>query len=121
MRCSVRDHPRSRGEYPAGDKIRHPTLGSSPLSRGILVSMSSSLEEARIIPALAGNTPVEDRTGVGTRDHPRSRGEYTWVVTGEAIPEGSSPLSRGILNGVARDIYRIGIIPALAGNTKRRR
>ena len=77
-RATDGDHPRSRGEY----KLEHcPTChetGSSPLSRGILRPGWTEHPGTRIIPALAGNTPVEDRTGVGTRDHPRSRGEYSY-------------------------------------------
>ena len=50
------DHPRSRGEYYTG-LLRHPMKrGSSPLSRGILLTFPVLLCRLRIIPALAGNT-----------------------------------------------------------------
>ena len=51
------------------------------------------------------------------RDHPRSRGEYGWQVAGRVITAGSSPLSRGIRGRVGLPMGRVGIIPALAGNT----
>ena len=73
-----------------------------------------------------------------TRDHPRSRGEYriafnayadqwgssrsrgeynSWMrASGFAL--GSSPLSRGILPEPGAHLDQLGIIPALAGNTR---
>ena len=72
---------------------------------------------ARIIPALAGNTPDGSGSPLSYRDHPRSRGEYATRGWQPVQFGGSSPLSRGIrphcfLQGRGR-----GIIPALAGNT----
>ena len=93
-----RDHPRSRGEYPAmlaGDVLRQ---GSSPLSRGIPTSRSLLGPLLRIIPALAGNTPSRMAFHRSGRDHPRSRGEYWGAALVEQV--------------VRR------IIPALAGNTR---
>ncbi len=73
------DHPRSRGEYQAMRIQWNRAGGSSPLSRGILRRVFLGLLRGWIIPALAGNT----RSPTGRRprgpDHPRSRGEYTWV------------------------------------------
>ena len=53
---SLRDHPRSRGEY--AETAKHPGRhwGSSPLSRGILHLSVGYAYSTRIIPALAGNT-----------------------------------------------------------------
>ena len=53
---SVRDHPRSRGEYPPGCASANADGGSSPLSRGIRNPRVPVLRRRRIIPALAGNT-----------------------------------------------------------------
>ena len=50
------DHPRSRGEYSEWDERMIKALGSSPLSRGIPLKVSSSKCSFGIIPALAGNT-----------------------------------------------------------------
>ena len=93
----LRDHPRSRGEYPLGVVISESALGSSPLSRGIprLVPVPAALPG--IIPALAGNTCLWQQGLLRRWDHPRSRGEYVLV----AVDGGEE----------------VGIIPALAGNT----
>ena len=73
-RCG--DHPRSRGEYRADRAEALLEQGSSPLSRGIPRGLSCIYRRRRIIPALAGNTPIS-KSLVGMKsDHPRSRGEY---------------------------------------------
>ena len=91
-----KDHPRSRGEYATEPGCGVPGFGSSPLSRGILNTLSGAGATARIIPALAGNTFPLHITAYAIGDHPRSRGEYTarWLTL--VYPGGSSPLSRGI-------------------------
>ena len=90
------DHPRSRGVYSCGCHGQLPTLGSSPLARGLpqpieLVLGPPGIIPARagftselgtkigglgIIPARAGFTQGRVRRGVGGEDHPRSRGVY---------------------------------------------
>ena len=73
-----------------------------------------------IIPALAGNTlGIEGIRGY-VPDHPRSRGEYPPPGRDLLDQAGSSPLSRGIPAISPRPEPRMGIIPALAGNTARR-
>ena len=139
-RTGRRDHPRSRGEYGGGGGQVGHCAGSSPLSRGIRRRSSRHARRSRIIPALAGNTFFEDKTGSIPADHPRSRGEYggRWGVVpgfwdhprsrGEygALPDtrqrrfGSSPLSRGIQIVIPSTALQLGIIPALAGNTRHR-
>ena len=76
MRGAVRDHPRSRGEYRHGCDLDHSTSGSSPLSRGIRVTVWRNPDHIRIIPALAGNTTGTPARTSCASDHPRSRGEY---------------------------------------------
>ena len=51
------------------------------------------------------------------QDHPRSRGEYEEAIKLGTNTTGSSPLSRGILDGVDASSGEVRIIPALAGNT----
>ena len=116
--CS--DHPRSRGEYFPCFRLCLKRSGSSPLSRGIPLSVSAQLKSTGIIPALAGNTADREWCKRGRGDHPRSRGEY-WI-TAEFLksPLGSSPLSRGIPAVRGRRRFAGGIIPALAGNTSQR-
>ena len=111
------DHPRSRGEYCVPERSGRASEGSSPLSRGIRMGVLRTSLRSRIIPALAGNTPVIDEIAWAEEDHPRSRGEY---VTGEfhlSPKPGSSPLSRGILSTWTPPSNPVRIIPALAGNT----
>ena len=116
-RASISDHPRSRGEYPPPRRLGDRAAGSSPLSRGILGGAFQGLSQARIIPALAGNTCAKSSRTRLNRDHPRSRGEYGKGVYCEYGNVGSSPLSRGILRPAHRCMLLGGIIPALAGNT----
>ena len=115
------DHPRSRGEYITGGYRNFILPGSSPLSRGIRTSRRPSHHLNRIIPALAGNTGAASRDQAKAWDHPRSRGEYYWPFWSFARRNGSSPLSRGIRIQKDAEKYKIGIIPALAGNTPLRR
>ena len=112
------DHPRSRGVYdsPAGQYSAR--AGSSPLARGLLSPTSTDEEGERIIPARAGFTPRTGPTGGATRDHPRSRGVYSWGPRPRSWASGSSPLARGLRRvGVVRVLVR-GIIPARAGFTR---
>ena len=92
--------------------------GSSPLSRGILGSVCEDVFLQGIIPALAGNTGPDGCDRRLLRDHPRSRGEYKMVRHDLLLLRGSSPLSRGIRSDRRRQLRRVRIIPALAGNTQ---
>ena len=115
------DHPRSRGEYLSSMSGASSWSGSSPLSRGIRVQIDVRPLGRGIIPALAGNTAARPGRRARRTDHPRSRGEYGrgqgWLLRGR----GSSPLSRGIRPSGTKRFFKPGIIPALAGNTHRRR
>ena len=111
------DHPRSRGEYTHMCTTIIWMLGSSPLSRGILVTPFKIGLIVGIIPALAGNTRLSVKGIKSRADHPRSRGEYLQSCSHMATDMGSSPLSRGIPNGVPPVSGFGRIIPALAGNT----
>ena len=113
-----RDHPRSRGEYKGRGCARSPPRGSSPLSRGIRRLGLEHPGEERIIPALAGNTMSGRGSDMAVRDHPRSRGEYRPIWRSPTSATGSSPLSRGIQCCGAEWFRAVGIIPALAGNTR---
>ena len=115
----LRDHPRSRGEYSDISDFAVPRSGSSPLSRGILRRRPNRHPQGRIIPALAGNTSNRRRHCPDGKDHPRSRGEYHSNMNNLNCSFGSSPLSRGIPDAGYELHLQTGIIPALAGNTKR--
>ena len=91
--------------------------GSSPLSRGIPITVSDIAEKPGIIPALAGNTHRRRSPSPRRGDHPRSRGEYLLPHPHRSFQCGSSPLSRGIRFLKALPVGTGRIIPALAGNT----
>ena len=54
--CSMKVHPRSRGEYMGRNKAAYYLLGSPPLTRGILASAAISVTPVGFTPAHAGNT-----------------------------------------------------------------
>ena len=116
-RSRSRDHPRSRGVYPAFFTWAVTVPGSSPLARGLHLSSDKSWSKVGIIPARAGFTPRRAREPTATSDHPRSRGVYVaagLVLDGRA---GSSPLARGLRRARARRRAERRIIPARAGFT----
>ena len=57
------------------------------------------------------------RSGRRPLDHPRSRGVYYWVLVVGLLVAGSSPLARGLQEGVVLIVAKAGIIPARAGFT----
>ena len=71
-----RDHPRMRGEHPAGTPQARDRRGSSPHARGALTVRCSACSGSRIIPACAGSTPSRQRSPRPSWDHPRMRGEH---------------------------------------------
>ena len=70
------DHPRSRGVYVSPRRAIPPTLGSSPLARGLPRASAVSVISVGIIPARAGFTNGRRILLGQLRDHPRSRGVY---------------------------------------------
>ena len=90
------DHPRSRGVYDDIRALCRPPCGSSPLARGLPAVIDDQREVTRIIPARAGFTPRGPGASGPPRDHPRSRGVYSYVSDDEPYPGGSSPLARGL-------------------------
>ena len=134
----VRDHPRSRGVYPAFEARKRFAAGSSPLARGLHARVSHQQRRVRIIPARAGFTHESLIIHAHNQDHPRSRGVYAagddaGVARARIIPAragftaqigsrctkngGSSPLARGLPLVVSAPVTGGGIIPARAGFT----
>ena len=72
------DHPRSRGVYEYGSGRPARSRGSSPLARGLRGRRRLSLWCAGIIPARAGFTSHRVAYTTAGRDHPRSRGVYSY-------------------------------------------
>ena len=92
------DHPRSRGVYTCMSRYCLRRAGSSPLARGLRVSVGVWVNANRIIPARAGFTLYECGEVVGGEDHPRSRGVYYKTELKGRASFGSSPLARGLLS-----------------------
>ena len=76
-----------------------------------------------IIPAHAGNTAAAIIQHCASKDHPRACGEHWMVRALTCSFAGSSPRMRGTLHELFISRLEVGIIPAHAGNTckKRRR
>ena len=114
------DHPRSRGVYWVCRRSCCGSGGSSPLARGLPLSVAVRERLYRIIPARAGFT---GRVASGLRpsaDHPRSRGVYSVALDPSAACGGSSPLARGLPRRGLVGLPAVGIIPARAGFTRQR-
>ena len=111
------DHPRSRGVYPERSSTIIISIGSSPLARGLLQLDADRAPPQRIIPARAGFTVLPLGCGIGSQDHPRSRGVYPAYSGPRGFHRGSSPLARGLQNRPRRGHTPIRIIPARAGFT----
>ena len=94
--------------------------GSSPLARGTHLTAACLTHQRRLIPARAGNTPPPGAKTPGTAAHPRSRGEHDAVGAELGNGFGSSPLARGTQRLHRRRSGQNRLIPARAGNTRRR-
>ena len=70
-------HPRSRGENQVQLILDDGVQGSSPLTRGKLVSVLAARDDAGLIPAHAGKTQHLSTQVACEWAHPRSRGENT--------------------------------------------
>ena len=112
------DHPRIRGEHFGVFPFRGQYLGSSPHTRGALLTAVDVDGGGRIIPAYAGSTHSRSVARPGGRDHPRIRGEHEMGAVGSIFPSGSSPHTRGA--PIAYSVYKEDdrIIPAYAGSTR---
>ena len=110
-------HPRSRGENSDITVTAVAATGSSPLTRGKPEEPHRAVRDRGLIPAHAGKTRPWTLTLTRPRAHPRSRGENSWIVETVAALAGSSPLTRGKLDGERRRSRSRGLIPAHAGKT----
>ena len=110
-------HPRSRGENTEADEDSRALWGSSPLTRGKREQRAARRVLRGLIPAHAGKTHLQ-RPAQGTvRAHPRSRGENRSRTSPAKCTSGSSPLTRGKLDGPAAHPQWTRLIPAHAGKT----
>ena len=116
----ARDHPRVCGEHAALFTLIAKSAGSSPRVRGTRVLARHAGRVEGIIPACAGNTGWPMRACPAPRDHPRVCGEHCSASVVASLNPGSSPRVRGTLPAALGDYLPVGIIPACAGNTRRR-
>ena len=91
--------------------------GSSPLARGLLDLQPRPGIIERIIPARAGFTASVRTRRLSDGDHPRSRGVYKCGGITIVRRGGSSPLARGLRQGLRVLLKAVRIIPARAGFT----
>ena len=110
-------HPRSRGEHFFLLCAVRCAAGSSPLARGTHVVRRGNGEAARLIPARAGNTPIDIAPACAAAAHPRSRGEHPRSTSQMWDSLGSSPLARGTQVLYSFQWLPFRLIPARAGNT----
>ena len=115
-----RAHPRSRGEHLRDFTAQLLDSGSSPLARGTLRCSISIRRMTGLIPARAGNTGTLLELLRVRRAHPRSRGEHSPPSSKGIGVLGSSPLARGTQPGGFGSETRGGLIPARAGNTRKK-
>ena len=86
--------------------------------RGTLALRVCVVSPPGIIPAYAGNTPIDTGDMLNARDHPRICGEHLYLSAQRKFDPGSSPHMRGTRH-VLHARHRLeGIIPAYAGNTR---
>ena len=93
-------------------------VGSSPLTRGKLLTGESYGRAEWLIPAHAGKTARPSKRRTNGRAHPRSRGENSPQLILVMSPRGSSPLTRGKRPWRAHGHRRRRLIPAHAGKTE---
>ena len=89
------DHPRMRGEDSKEYERNEMIDGSPPHARGRPSAQSTPDREARITPACAGKTGLEDSDPPVVADHPRMRGEDACTPSAVAACAGSPPHARG--------------------------
>ena len=121
LKLFLRYHPRIRGEHSRAGAPASGLQGSSPHTRGALCSSLKRQDPIGIIPAYAGSTLSSARSHSSMWDHPRIRGEHSVRAAQSRFVKGSSPHTRGARTRRSGASAALGIIPAYAGSTSRRR
>ena len=109
------DHPRMRGEKGLFPLLYPQHQGSSPHARGKVLYLQGIGNLLRIIPACAGKRLNPDAPSIDWNDHPRMRGEKTFVKVLNSVKRGSSPHARGKVTSSLHPSNPYRIIPACAG------
>ena len=118
--CGHSDHPRLCGANLASIVALGFAIGSSPLVRGKRAIIITITEQARIIPACAGQTIDWLDSNVFTADHPRLCGANRALADKSVFEGGSSPLVRGKRCLPEEGNRLLRIIPACAGQAGRK-
>ena len=114
------DHPRACGANLASRRFHHGLSGSSPRMRGKPARGLSRKGRPRIIPAHAGQTTWRSCAASNPADHPRACGANPLGQINVSGFAGSSPRMRGKRSSSALAASAKRIIPAHAGQTRRR-
>ena len=113
------DHPRIRGEHAERHDPKGNFTGSSPHTRGALLSLFFPLTPTRIIPAYAGSTNTLRAIWEKSGDHPRIRGEHNQPDPFGHWTEGSSPHTRGARSARASGWGSVADHPRIRGEHHR--
>ena len=117
-RFRVTVHPRIRGERSLSAGVVIPRSGSSPHTRGTPPFEVPAIGRLRFIPAYAGNAHTPRHTPSYNSVHPRIRGERQETQRQYFAEFGSSPHTRGTLQGLDQLGHLVRFIPAYAGNAQ---
>ena len=112
-------HPRAGGENGWALHSSETGRGSSPRWRGKPGVKLTRLGDVRLIPALAGKTPRDRPPPRHAQAHPRAGGENHGGGHMSGRRSGSSPRWRGKRCGDGLPVAAPGLIPALAGKTRK--
>ena len=110
-------YPRWRGEHKARNFYSALDPGLSPLARGTQCGRFRGIVRRRFIPAGAGNTSSDAKSGAAKSVYPRWRGEHSLLIAFSISDCGLSPLARGTQNPPGLHVKITRFIPAGAGNT----
>ena len=108
-------HPRIRGERIAISRNSLIQAGSSPHTRGTLISFEGNTRNIRFIPAYAGNAGWEKHTDPMRTVHPRIRGERGCALVCADFAAGSSPHTRGTPRPQFLPMFCITVHPRIRG------
>ena len=111
------DHPRACGANLTVHVDMNSQHGSSPRVRGKPHRFRQPLHLIRIIPARAGQTPMNPAYSITSSDHPRACGANAEFSALLSTADGSSPRVRGKLISHLSFLLNKRIIPARAGQT----
>ncbi len=115
--CNSPDHPRACGANREEARVAGRLHGSAPRVRGKLRCSRACAIRARIIPARAGQTPINPAYSSTSSDHPRACGANWFMWIRQYPPSGSSPRVRGKQTVPIHSGHVPRIIPARAGQT----